>query len=64
MNYRVQDLDRLLKQLRAEGVLVSRESSESSYGKFGWAEDPERNRMELWEPPRRYKASDRHVSTE
>ncbi|MFI5414845.1 MAG: VOC family protein [Candidatus Lutacidiplasmatales archaeon] len=64
VNYRVQDLDRLLNQLRAEGVLVSRESSESSYGKFGWAEDPEGNRMELWEPPRRYKSSDRHVSME
>jgi predicted enzyme related to lactoylglutathione lyase len=64
VNYRVANLDRLLRQLRAEGVPVSPKIEESSYGKFGWAEDPEGNRMELWQPPRRYRSSDRHVSME
>jgi len=26
---------------------------ESEYGRFGWAMDPEGNRIELWEPPAR-----------
>lgn len=64
VNYRVSDLDRLLQQLRAEGVTVSPKVEESTYGKFGWADDPEGNRMELWEPPRRYRSSDRHVPME
>jgi predicted enzyme related to lactoylglutathione lyase len=64
VNYRVRDLDLLLAQLREEGVKVSDKVEESPYGKFGWANDPEGNRMELWEPPRRYRSSDRHVSME
>ncbi|MCI4341681.1 MAG: VOC family protein [Thermoplasmata archaeon] len=64
VNYRVANLDRLLVQLRAKGVRVSRDAEASSYGKFAWAEDPEGNRLELWEPPKRYQASDRHVPME
>ncbi|MGC2034352.1 MAG: hypothetical protein WA761_02765 [Thermoplasmata archaeon] len=64
VNYRVCDLDRLLVQRRAEGVVVSPKVEESKYGRFGWAEDPERNRMELWEPPRRYRSAERHVAME
>jgi predicted enzyme related to lactoylglutathione lyase len=25
----------------------------SEFGRFGWVMDPEGNRLELWEPPRR-----------
>jgi hypothetical protein len=25
---------------------------ESEFGRFGWVMDPERNKLELWEPPR------------
>jgi catechol 2,3-dioxygenase-like lactoylglutathione lyase family enzyme len=32
--------------LHEEGPLVWKES----YGRFGWAVDPEGNRFELWEP--------------
>lgn len=51
INFRVADLDRLLTQLRAEGVEVDPKMEESDFGKFGWVMDPEGNRVELWEPP-------------
>lgn len=49
INYRVQDLDRLLEQLKNEGVTVDEKREEYEYGKFGWITDPEGNRIELWE---------------
>jgi len=51
INYRVASLDRMLAQLRAAGVPVDEKTQAESYGKFGWATDPEGNRFELWEPP-------------
>lgn len=53
INYRVDDLDALLAALRAEGVTVDDKSEESEFGKFGWIMDPEGNRIELWEPPKK-----------
>jgi catechol 2,3-dioxygenase-like lactoylglutathione lyase family enzyme len=52
INYRVVDLDALLKVLRLEGCLVDDKTEVSEYGKFGWVTDPEGNRVELWQPPR------------
>ena len=52
VNYRVADLDAMRAQLRAAGVWVADEVQEESYGRFGWAADPEGTRFELWEPPR------------
>ena len=51
VNYRVEDLDRLLAQLREEGVEVDGKTEESEYGRFGWVTDPDGNRIELSEPP-------------
>ncbi len=51
MNFRVEDLDRVLAELAAEGVKVSDAREESEYGKFGWIMDPEGNKVELWQPP-------------
>ena len=51
VNYRVRDLDAMLAQLRAAGVPVEDRVGESEHGRFGWATDPEGNRIELWEPP-------------
>ena len=51
INYRVEDLDRMLEQLRAAGVRVEERVEDSRYGRFGWATDPEGNRFELWQPP-------------
>jgi catechol 2,3-dioxygenase-like lactoylglutathione lyase family enzyme len=50
INYRVQDLDAVLAQLRKEGVDVGK-TEKSEFGYFGWIMDPEGNRIELWEPP-------------
>jgi len=51
INYRVENLDALLKALRAEGCNVLEKTEESEYGKFGWVVDPEGNKVELWQPP-------------
>lgn len=51
INYRVEDLHRLLALLREEGCNVLETTEESAFGKFGWVVDPEGNKIELWEPP-------------
>jgi len=49
-NYRVENLEELLRELKNEGVEVVGKMEEYSYGKFGWIMDPEGNKIELWEP--------------
>jgi predicted enzyme related to lactoylglutathione lyase len=49
INYRVENLDRMLAQLRHNGVKVEK-VEEYDYGRFAWITDPEGNRIELWEP--------------
>ncbi len=51
-NFRVANLDKLLEQLRKEGVQVDDKVEEYDLGKFGWIMDPDGNRVELWEPPK------------
>lgn len=50
MNFRVDDLEGLLKILKEEGVEVIDKIESYEYGKFGWIMDPEGNKIELWEP--------------
>ena len=50
INYRVDDLDALLAQLRAEGVQVVQGPDSAENGKFAWIMDPDGNKVELWEP--------------
>ena len=50
MNFRVENLEELLKTLKAEGVTIVGDIQEFEYGKFGWILDPEGNKVELWEP--------------
>ena len=50
INYRVENLDSLLQQLKDEGVEVDEKTEQYDYGRFGWIMDPEGNRIELWEP--------------
>lgn len=50
VNYRVQNLDAMLAQLRAAGVPVDDRVEDLDFGRFGWATDPEGNRFEMWEP--------------
>lgn len=51
INYRVADLQSLLRALRDEGCQVLERTDDSEYGKFGWVIDPEGNKVELWQPP-------------
>jgi len=53
INYRVDDLDAMLKQLRAAGATVDDKVEEHEYGRFGWFTDPDGTRVELWEPPKK-----------
>jgi predicted enzyme related to lactoylglutathione lyase len=50
MNYRVENLEELLKVLKEEGVTIVGEMETYDYGKFGWILDPDGNKIELWEP--------------
>ena len=50
INYRVDDLDALLAQLRAEGVQIVQGPDSAENGKFAWIMDPDGNKVELWEP--------------
>jgi predicted enzyme related to lactoylglutathione lyase len=50
INYRVDDLEALLAQLRADGVTVVSGPESHENGKFAWIMDPEGNKVELWEP--------------
>jgi catechol 2,3-dioxygenase-like lactoylglutathione lyase family enzyme len=49
INYRVANLDRMLAQLRQNGVAVEK-VEDYGYGRFAWITDPEGNRIELYEP--------------
>lgn len=51
LNFRVDDLDGLLTQLRANKVKIVKDVEEQAgVGRFASIEDPEGNRIELWEP--------------
>lgn len=49
-NYRVDNLEKLLKVLENEGVEIVGEMETYEYGKFGWIMDPNGIKIELWEP--------------
>lgn len=49
-NYRVEDLEELLKVLKEEGVEQIGEMEVYEYGKFAWIMDPDGTKVELWEP--------------
>jgi glyoxylase I family protein len=51
LNFRVKDLDSLLDELRANDVKIVKEIEEQAgVGRFASIEDPEGNRIELWQP--------------
>lgn len=50
LNFRVSGIEDLLKDLSSKGVKVVDEMETYDYGKFVHIEDPEGNRIELWEP--------------
>lgn len=50
INYRVENLEALVKELKKEGVAVLDEIETYDYGKFVHILDIEGNKIELWEP--------------
>lgn len=50
INYRVQNIEGLVKNLKKNGVTVLDEIQSYEYGKFVHIMDPEGNKIELWEP--------------
>lgn len=54
INFRVDDLDALMAQLRADGIAVETRPDEwdtAATGRFARIHDPEGNHIELWQPP-------------
>ena len=49
VNYRVENLEWLLEELKKEGVEIVGEIMIEEYGKFAHILDPEGNKIELWE---------------
>jgi len=50
INYRVQNIEGLIKKLKENGVTVVDEIESYNYGKFVHILDNEGNKIELWEP--------------
>jgi len=50
INYRVQNIEGLVKKLKENGVTVVDKIESLDYGKFVHIMDPEGNKVELWEP--------------
>jgi predicted enzyme related to lactoylglutathione lyase len=50
INYRVEDLEGLVEQLKKEGVTIADKMEVAEYGKFIHIMDLEGNKIELWEP--------------
>ncbi len=51
LNLRVDDLDAVLAKLKAAAVEIDPKREDYDYGRFAWFNDPEGNRVELWQPP-------------
>ena len=50
INYRVENLEELVGELRKDGVIIVDDIESYEYGKFVHILDPENNKIELWEP--------------
>jgi predicted enzyme related to lactoylglutathione lyase len=50
INYRVDNLEALLLELKRNKVKIIGEMQEFDYGKFAWVIDPDGRKVELWEP--------------
>ena len=50
INYRVDDLDEMIEQLKANGIELVKGPDTDFNGKFAWIMDPDGNKVELWEP--------------
>jgi catechol 2,3-dioxygenase-like lactoylglutathione lyase family enzyme len=52
INYTVDDMDAIVRRLRAKGVEILKRDDQDPNGRFAWILDPEGNKIELWQPKR------------
>jgi len=50
INFRVRDLDAIVRQLRGAGITVDVDATPCPFGRFARLSDPDGNPIELWEP--------------
>jgi predicted enzyme related to lactoylglutathione lyase len=50
INYRIDDMDGMITQLKAGGVAIHKGPEYHENGAFLWVIDPDGNKLELWEP--------------
>ena len=50
INYRVDNLEALIKQLETDGIAIEQGPEYHENGVFAWIMDPDGNKIELWEP--------------
>lgn len=50
INYRVDDLEKLIGQLKADGIEILQGPEYHENGIFAWIIDPDGNKVELWQP--------------
>jgi len=50
INYRVENLEELVAELKSKGITQVGKIDKYDYGKFAWVLDPDGNKIELWEP--------------
>lgn len=50
INYRVDDLEALVAQLRRDGISIVKGPESDDNGHFAWLLDPDGNKIELWQP--------------
>jgi predicted enzyme related to lactoylglutathione lyase len=50
INYRVDDMDGMLAQLRRDGIEIVKGPESHENGHFAWIMDPDGNKVELWQP--------------
>ena len=50
INYRVDNMEDLLAELKRNGVEILKGPESEENGKFAWIMDPDGNKVELWEP--------------
>ena len=50
INYRIDNMDEMLEQLKAGGVEIVKGPESHENGRFAWIVDPDGNKVELWQP--------------
>jgi predicted enzyme related to lactoylglutathione lyase len=50
INYRVDDMDAMIAQLKRGGIALHKGPEQHPNGRFAWVLDPDGNKVELWEP--------------